>query len=473
MERGWLFCPKCGNATPEGIVKSEAEKAGDKRAELIEAVRRLMAAEKQAGHAWRGDELEALLWTIADADFSDGLDTHSDQELGVYDFVGGGRYGGRLGGRRNLVARGGGSQGPGGTEAAVTAGLRWLARHQSSDGAWSCSAFSSHCAGSGCAGAGGKDYDVGCTGLALLAFLGAGYTHLSREVYVDPHSGNSVEWGEVIRNGIKWLIANQAKDGCLDSARGARFMYGHVIATMALTEAYGITGNVLLKEPAQRGVNFIRDSRNPGMVWRYSTRCGDNDTSVTCWCVLALKAAATAGLEVGSTGFEAALAWFEEATDERDWKTGYDAPGKRGIPPARADGDWAAHESLTAAALTCRILIRRKRNDPAVEGGLKLLLADLPDSAPRKVDYTYWHFGSLALFQYDSPDGASWKTWNEPMKTALLPLQKTRDAGCAEGSWDPDDDPWGAEGGRIYASAMNVLTLETYYRFPNVLPRKK
>jgi hypothetical protein len=61
-----------------------------------------------------------------------------------------------------------------------------------------------------------------------------------------------------------------------------------------------------------------------------------------------------------------------------------------------------------------------------------------------------------------------WKKWNEPMKNALVPNQKTGKDGCKNGSWDPDQERWGAEGGRVYAVAINALTLEVYYRYANV-----
>jgi hypothetical protein len=56
--------------------------------------------------------------------------TDGEEETGGAAAVGG--YAGRFGGKRNLRARGGG----GGTEAAVIAGLRWLARHQDGNGRW-------------------------------------------------------------------------------------------------------------------------------------------------------------------------------------------------------------------------------------------------------------------------------------------------------------------------------------------------
>jgi len=57
------------------------------------------------------------------------------------------------------------------------------------------------------------------------------------------------------------------------------------------------------------------------------------------------------------------------------------------------------------------------------------------------------------------------------MKNALVPTQATAKDGCRNGSWNSDQDRWGAEGGRVYATAMNALTLEVYYRYDKVFNR--
>ncbi|MHC4780840.1 MAG: hypothetical protein ACYTFG_19895, partial [Planctomycetota bacterium] len=86
----------------------------------------------------------------------------------------GGCFGDRWGGRRNLKAKGGGAH----TEASVLVGLIWLKNHQNPDGMWSCNKFMMNCKKGTCNGAGASsDYDTGVTGMALLAFLGAGHTH--------------------------------------------------------------------------------------------------------------------------------------------------------------------------------------------------------------------------------------------------------------------------------------------------------
>jgi hypothetical protein len=51
------------------------------------------------------------------------------------------------------------------------------------------------------------------------------------------------------------------------------------------------------------------------------------------------------------------------------------------------------------------------------------------------------------------------------MKKALLGSQRTGEADDRRGSWDPVD-PWAKDGGRLYSTAINTLTLETYYRYP-------
>ncbi len=96
------------------------------------------------------------------------------------------------------------------------------------------------------------------------------------------------------------------------------------------------------------------------------------------------------------------------------------------------------------------------------------ILKDLPawDAGRRTIDFYYWYYASLALWQHDGPEGPAWKAFNESMKTALVPFQE-RD-GCRTGSWDPAVDRWGSVGGRVYATAINVLTLEVYYRYGKV-----
>jgi hypothetical protein len=115
--------------------------------------------------------------------------------------------------------------------------------------------------------------------------------------------------------------------------------------------------------------------------------------------------------------------------------------------------------------------------EPFLERAAGELAADAP-SVTRdglSVDFYYWYFATLALEQYDGPDsprdgrGVYWEPWNEALVDALLPLQdrtRQRDV-CARGGW-LQDARGNRRGRALYNTALNVLTLEVYYRFENV-----
>jgi hypothetical protein len=184
--------------------------------------------------------------------------------------------------------------------AAVDVALDWLASSQSSNGSWSGKY-------DGC--------DPGVTGLALLAFLANGETPGH-----GPHAAT-------VKRGLQYLISVQDSEGCLGPRTAQWYQYNHTLGAQALIEAYGMTGVHALRDPAQRAVNFIHQSQNPYLAWRYGVRDGDNDTSVTGFMVAALRAAKRAELEVDSTAFKGAIAWVEKMTEPEHGRVGYQRRG--------------------------------------------------------------------------------------------------------------------------------------------------
>jgi hypothetical protein len=370
----------------------------------------------------------------------------------------------RLTGKRDLVARGGGGSD---TEDALLAALRWLARHQSEDGSWKVQRFTDSCkAGGKCEpNPGHEDFDTGVTGLALLAFLGAGYNHHSRDAY------DGVVFGNVVRRGLQCLLGRQDPEGCVGSRSAQKYMYNHAIGATAIIEAYGLTKEDFLMEPAQKSVDFLMAAQNPGKGWRYSFKPGDNDTSVTSWCLMAHKSAEIAGLSFHRFSYDGARAWLDEVTDVAFYRTGYTHKGTGKVYMPGQNEHYDHHETLTAVAMLGRIFMDKDRADKRHAAGRDLLLKDLPEWKDVRLDFYYWYYGTLALYQYDGPSGASWKRWNDAVKDALVKNQNPLSKGCRAGSWDPLDR-WSCEGGRIYATAINALTLETYYRYARVFGTK-
>jgi hypothetical protein len=89
--------------------------------------------------------------------------------------------------------------------------------------------------------------------------------------------------------------------------------------------------------------------------------------------------------------------------------------------------------------------------------GSELLSRKPPKWEPDgRVDLYYWFHGTDAMRRIG---GAGWESWRNSLVGALVPHQERSSAGCARGSWAPED-PWGAIGGRIYSTSMAVLSLE-------------
>jgi hypothetical protein len=334
-------------------------------------------------------------------------------------------------------------QGPMRGGPAVVLALRWLAAHQDPDGKWDCDDFMKHDpAHDRCDGAGQALYDQGVTGLAILAFLRAG----------DVTPG--------VRKGLEFLMESQEAEGRFGTVHTDHFIYNSAIATWALCEGFARTGDKRYGAAAQLGLDFLEKARNPYLGWRYGERTGDNDTSVTCWCVQALAAGQRAGLHVDKGVFDGARAWLDKMTDPASGQVGYNV---RGGPPARPQAlvdRFPAEKSqaITAAAISARAVMGE---DPAglIRQGADLCLRLPPVWNPDdgSIDMYYWFHATEAMAHVG---GGAWAAWRGKLEEAVLKSQHPAGSGARAGSWDPID-PWGEDGGRVYSTALLALALAT------------
>jgi hypothetical protein len=346
-------------------------------------------------------------------------------------------------------------------EPVVKGGLRWLAEHQGEDGSWSSAGFHLRCNpkhGPECGGRGSPEYDTGVTGLALLAFFGAG------------HDGRGAsQHDDVVRKGLKWLRANQDAEGCF-GPRTDRFTYSHACATIAMCEAATFNRSAAWRKSAQQAIRFIERCQTPYKGWRYGLQPGDSDASVTGWMLLALKAGKEAGLEVDRRMVRDGLAFLDAITDESTGRTGYQRRGDLPVRPPAVVHDWPAHrtESLTAVAMCARIFCG-EADSPFMKEAQTLLSNKEPawDVPGGAIDMYYWYYGTLAMHQLGGP---AWDRWNKSLEKAVIQSQVKE--GCAEGSWDPKD-PWGGDGGRVYSTALMTMCFEVYWRYPRVFGTRK
>ena len=96
-------------------------------------------------------------------------------------------------------------------------------------------------------------------------------------------------------------------------------------------------------------------------------------------------------------------------------------------------------------------------------GGADFIKANLPRvTDPYSRDTYYWYYATQVMFQLK---GDYWRIWSERLHPLLINTQIP--TGPLAGSWEPQGpipDRWGYVGGRIYVTAMNLLSLEVYYR---------
>ena len=331
---------------------------------------------------------------------------------------------------RGMSGSGGGTKQ---SERTVASALKWLARHQNDDGHWSLHDYQKRCTDQTCTGPGSSHDDVAATALGLLPFLAAGQTDQTH----GPYHANLLK-------GIHWLTGQQKSDGELTDSGT---MYAQGLSTVCLCEAYAMSADRLLREPAQRAVNFIQAAQNVELGgWSNQPHAGDCATSVAGLQVMALKSAQLAGLNVDLRVLQRAQKWFDSvATGPSKSRFGDRAPGE--------------DRAMTAVGLLCSQCLGAHNDDARIREGKDFLMAHAPDKSDPS-DVYYWYHATQVMHNLPGPD---WDTWNRKIRRVLLESQ-CKD-GCALGSWDAAKDAHGQAGGRIFVTSLAALTLEVYYRY--------
>lgn len=339
-------------------------------------------------------------------------------------------------------------------------GLRWLAAHQSPDGRFGAQDFAEYCDGAPATpaerpeGRGVRTRDVGVTGAALAAFLGAGYTNRGRHPFA-----------RCVSRGLTWLKGVQDPEGCFGPRSHPAFLHDHAWAALAMIEAYGMTGSPIFKGSAQRALEFVARARDSDGGWR----AVGGDASVTAALLLPLVAAQRviddqtargrpAPLELDPALLAALRAWaWARSTPEA-----LAAPGGEG-PPALL-----SRAAEGSAALLARVLLgENPREAPALAEGAAFLRTRLPrrDAGEAGVDLNAWYFGTLAAFQFG---GDLFNEWQGALRRAVLESRRREGTPCGyRGSWDPLG-PGAAEGGRVWSTALMTLCCEVHYRYGRV-----
>jgi hypothetical protein len=328
--------------------------------------------------------------------------------------------------------------------------LEWIQRQQNPRGNWQLHA------GYPDAGRSILRSDCGATALALLAFLGAGHTH------------EQGEYQETVRKGLNWLTSTQDADGNLHEPTEYGWKpvyYAHSMATIALCEAYALSGDESLREPAIRAIQFLADSQHPVTGgWKYvkQTELTNSDLSVTSWALMAMNTARMAGLEVPTEVFQRTSFLIDSVQERGGSRYKYEAAEPISeVTPAR-----------TAVGLLCRQWLGWPKDFPMMKEGVQYLVNEknLPEWSGGRRNVYAWYYMAEVLHNIGGED---WVKWYGVVQAAILDNQNRRgskDPGKdVRGSWDPNS-PAGSpheyadQAGRLYLTAMCVLILETPVR---------
>ncbi|EAQ81166.1 hypothetical protein [Blastopirellula marina] len=343
---------------------------------------------------------------------------------------------------------------------AIERGLAFLARHQMPNGSWSLKNFPLTQPDHAAAYRNERsrmDSDTAATGLALLAFMGAGYHHLDDK------------YQNEVRKGLTFLIENQQENGDLfvrmdNYSNSNAWLYSHGIASIALCEAYGMTQDANLREPAQKAINFITESQDTSVgAWRYIPGVG-GDTSVSGWMTMALKSGQLAGLDTSPQTYNGINRWLARAAYQPEGGALFvynpdainNAEQRHGLYPSK---------TMTAVGLLMRLYMGSNRETEVMQQGAEHLLANLPEIGNRQQpqrDTYYWYYATQVMFHMK---GEYWQAWNNRLEPMLVESQLVD--GPLAGSWEPEGpipDRWGEYAGRIYVTTMNLLSLEVHHR---------
>ena len=294
-------------------------------------------------------------------------------------------------------------------ETAVQRGLEYLARTQKPDGTWP------------------DQYGQvsGIVGLAMMTFLAHG------EVPDDSR------YGRVIRRAVNYMVTTQSENGLLAGRSESSPMYSHGFATLALAEVYGVIDDPRVGPALKKAVGLIVRSQNQLGGWRYSVDATDADTTVSGAQMLALRAAANAGMEVPVETIRRGVRYYMNCF----------CPGG-GFGYTGADSPSAARAGIGLLVLS----LSGQYRSPEAKATAEYLFAG---GYQDRSYYLYAaYYGSQAMFQ---AGGKYWQLWNETMTPSIIAMQQP------DGSWSGAYDSGGPTGG----TAMALLAIEVNY---NLLP---
>jgi hypothetical protein len=293
-------------------------------------------------------------------------------------------------------------------ERSIERGLKWLVSQQRDDGS---------------IGSGPYRGNVAVCGLSGMAMMAGGST---------PGRGT---YGAQVNRCVDYLLANTQPSGFICGPEaGYGPMYGHGFATMFLSECLGMSRRPELREKLSKAVKIIVNSQNKQGGWRYQPVRESADISVTVCQVMALRAAANAGLHVPTETIDRSIDYVKRSQNPDGGFMYMIAPDASSDFPRSA----AAVVALYSAGY----------KGPEVAKGLEYLTHFMPaEGVTRRESYFFYgHYYAVQAFW--QAGGDRFDRWYSAIAKELITRQRD------DGSWNA------AQEGNECATAMACIVLE-------------
>ena len=224
-------------------------------------------------------------------------------------------------------------------------------------------------------------------------------------------------------------------------------MYSQGLVAIVFCEAYAMTGDENLRRYAQAAVDFIQHAQHPAGGWRYLPG-QPGDMTVTGWQWMALKSGQMAKLNVGTGVLFDATKFLDTLSSHKGARYGYLDRGPR--------------PTTTAVGLLLRMYSGWSQDDPRLVRGVEYIAS----LGPSRKNMYFNYYATQLMSHFDGP---LWERWNRQMRDRLVAEQANR--GHEAGSWHYVHEH-AETGGRLYNTALAIMTLEVYYRYlPLYTPR--
>jgi hypothetical protein len=255
------------------------------------------------------------------------------------------------------------------TKQSVDKALAYLKGAQNRDGSWGNTAI---------------------TSFALLAYMSNG------------HVPNRGLYGPEVAKGVRNLLSQAKENGYL---AGGGNMYCHGMATLALSQVWGMTGDEEVKKVLKRATDLIVNTQNSEGGWRYEPSPTGADISVTIMQVMALRGSKDSGLHVPDDNMKKALKYIDKCHDSRSGGYKY-MPYSAGAGYART------------AAGVCVLQLGGEYEAAQIDSAVKYLEAVADD----KQHFWYGHY--YAAHAFHQIGGKKWEDYYARMKAKLLATQR-------------------------------------------------